>query len=104
MKRTTGWTATDQEQTRNAHSLVWFQFGVEFSLVLSSQQKCTEPSSFDENTFTSFQNMPDTRRDIVIWPHMFHQLSALKKVTELLLDNADHSARLYVQVKDVVDK
>jgi hypothetical protein len=68
-------------------------------LVPSFPPRCTEPSSFAENTFTSSPSTPDTRRDTRTWLPTSHQLSALRMVIKSQLDNADLWARPYVYLR-----
>ena len=83
-------------QTRSAHSPVSSP-SVAVSLpVPLFPPRCTELSSSAENTFTSSQNTPDTRRDTRTWLHTFHQLSVLRRVIKLPSVNADLCPRLYV--------
>ena len=73
------WVVLIDDQTRNAPLLARSRFGVVSLQELSSLPRCIVRSFFDGNTYISFQNTPDTKRDIRIWQHMFLRLFVWRK-------------------------
>lgn len=99
--RTSDWDSRPQSPpsrvltlTRSVHSLVPFPSVVRFWPELLFLPRCTEPSSSEETTCTTFQNTTDTRSVTRTLLLMFPQLSVSTKVTWSLLVSADLSPRL----------
>ncbi len=78
---------------KNVHSQATFQSEEKFLKVSAFQQKCKEPLLSEETIFIMSRNTTDTKKDTETFQSTVHPPSQLKKVTLLLLVNADLSAK-----------
>ena len=80
---------------KNAHSQATFQSEEKFLKVSAFQQKCKEPLLSEETISTMSKSTTDTKKGTETFQSIVRQLSQLKKVISLLLENVDLSAKQF---------